>query len=341
MSSFNITNFTSITNDSKPKFTYKTRKDIQGNNEMLKANQQNEPILDIEKVASSNVKSQENTEKKNQGVPLPFILGHLISENELALATSYRKLNDVFDEFSELQQQNNKVSKKNEFKKFERNSDIGKRNQNRFTKESKNNRRNGKKRGGERKQKEIAERALKSKSINRGLLSRKAIVEAASSNKNHIQWNILKKNKEFIDDDEKMENHVSFNKNCNDEHENEIVYQKDIDSEQDNDSSEVEDWHEMLPILTSTPDNSTLVSQKMGEFVDSEASTNNEFHNDSSEEEDVIDAFTNSFPVHYEVGESTTPLALNKDYISIPPPKIDGVRRFILKPLSDDDDELF
>ncbi|CAG8456227.1 1250_t:CDS:2 [Funneliformis mosseae] len=311
MSSFNITNFTSTTNDFQPKFTYKKRKandnkiEVIQNDEMLEGNQQNEPMLDIGKDASSDLKLQENTEKKNQGVPSPFILGHIISENELALATSYRKLNDVFDEFSELQQQNNKVSKNTDFKKFERDSDIGKRNQNSFaTEESKNNRRrNNKKRGGGggRKQKEIAERALKSKSVNRGLLGKRVIVE------------------EF--------------------HDNEIANQKDIDSEQSNDSSEVEDWHDMLPILTSTPDNSTLVLQKMGEFVnrvDSEASTNNEFHNDTSEELDVQE--------NLEILDPTTPLALQrepKDQISIPPPKKDVIRRFILKPLSDDDDELF
>jgi|SRR6266542_2212544 len=174
------------------------------------------PSLNTEKQNQGLILSTSlNTEKQNQGlVPSPIILGHIISENELALASSHRKLNDVFDEFAELQQQNNKVSEKTSLKKFEKKSDVIKKNQNRRNKEEPENNRRGSSRKRKRKQKEIAERLLKSKSV---VFDK---VAGTSSDKNHIQRIILKNNKEEFGDDDKVnkkvENRVNFTKNCKD-----------------------------------------------------------------------------------------------------------------------------
>ncbi len=115
----------------------------------------------------------------------------------------------------------------------------------------------------------------------------------------------------------------------------------------------------MLPILTSTPSNSSsfpLVLQKKKEFVnsiDSESSTDNEFHNCSNEEdeEDVLSDNSretqkaNDVKKKENLGPSQdtiTPLLLQRqsnDYISpLPLPKKDGRRKFVLRQLSDDDD---
>jgi len=131
-----------------------------------------------------------------------FVIGHIISEKELELASSHRKLNDVFDEFSELQRQSNKVSGKSGFKKSEKKSDVKNNNQNRNLM---NNRRGNNRKhdgvcgsDGQRKQKEIAKRALKSKSINdineRTETSKKVLVADTPIDRNYTQRNKLKKN---------------------------------------------------------------------------------------------------------------------------------------------------
>jgi hypothetical protein len=143
-----------------------------------------------------------------------FVIGHIISENELALASpySYRELNDVFDEFLELQKQSNKVFGKSSIKKSEKNSDIKKNNQNKNV--NNNGRENSKKRDGgvggnsERNQREIAKRALKSKPTN-NINAEKS--EKISTDKNRIQRNVLKNNDEFNNKiDKKIGNRVSL-----------------------------------------------------------------------------------------------------------------------------------
>jgi hypothetical protein len=165
-------------------------------------------------VTSSDL--QEITENKNQGVISSFVIGHIISGNELALASpysSYRELNDVFDEFLELQKQSNKVFGKSNIKKSEKDSDVKKNNQNRNVKNN-NGRENNKKLGGgiggnnERNQREIAKRALKSKPTNNINVEKS---EKTSTDKNRIQRNILKNNEKFNNKvDKKIGERVSF-----------------------------------------------------------------------------------------------------------------------------------
>ena len=132
----------------------------------------------------------------DQGVISSFIIGHIISEKELALASPYRKLNDVFDEFSELQQQNNKVSGRSGLKKIEKKSESKTYHQNRNNRRENDRKVGGVVGNGERKR-EIAKRALRSKPINElQMETNKKAVAVDNTDKNCIQRNKLKKDSE-------------------------------------------------------------------------------------------------------------------------------------------------
>jgi len=142
------------------------------------------------------VTSSDLRESTDQGVISSFIIGRIISEKELALASPYRKLNDVFDEFLELQQQNNKVSGRFGLKKLEKKSEL------KTNHKSRNNRRDNNRKingvvGNDERKREIAKRALRPKPINELYTeTNKKMVAVDNSDKNCIQRNKLKKDNE-------------------------------------------------------------------------------------------------------------------------------------------------
>ncbi|CAB5170366.1 hypothetical protein RhiirA5_450889 [Rhizophagus irregularis] len=345
-----------------PKYTYKRNPKISNKaankqNELMRLNDEklNDDATSI--TNKNTVTSSDFTEKQNQGVISSFVIGHIISENELALASpySYRELNDVFDEFLELQKQSNKVFGKSSIKKSEKNSDIKKNNQNKNV--NNNGRENSKKRDGgvggnsERNQREIAKRALKSKPTN-NINAEKS--EKISTDKNRIQRNVLKNNDEFNNKiDKKIGNRRI-----------DIVNQDDINFEKYN--NEFEDWHNMYPILTSTPNSS----------INFETNTITKFHNNSNvEDDDMGDILPDSYSFPKNGGRNSpkenlstfkhdqlqqsqlfnaVPKTNGKEEKEIRYPsqdtntelslqsyaERDEIRRFVFKQLSDDDNEL-
>lgn len=144
-----------------------------------------------------------------------------------------------------------------------------------------------------------------------------------------------------------------------------IVNQDDDINFEKYNNDEVEDWHNMYPILTSTPNSS----------INFEANTINEFHNNSNVEDDMGDILPDSysFPknggrnspkenlstfkrdqlqqsqlfnavpktngkeekeIRYLSQDTNTELSL-QSYV-----EKDEIRRFVFKQLSDDDNEL-
>ncbi|GBB86598.1 hypothetical protein RclHR1_00130039 [Rhizophagus clarus] len=340
-----------------PKYTYKKRDPRISNkaaNKQLRFNDEKDtqitPFFSILSDKQKELKNDDDTssttnkntvtlsdsqEKQNQGVISSFVIGHIISENELALESPYspyRELNDVFDEFLELQRQSNKIFGKSSIKKTEKNSDVKKNSLNRNVKNN-NGRENKKKLGssiggnGERNQTEIAKRALKSKPTN----VEKS--ERTPADKNRIQRNVLKNNEEFYNKiDTKIEKR-----------------RIDIDNQYDikYNNDEIEDWHNMYPILTSTPNSS----------INFEANIITEFHNSSNEEDDIGDILPDSFSknggqnppkenlstfneVDSKEKKETWYSSQDTTNMELSYPEKDEIRRFVFKQLSNDDDEL-
>ncbi|CAB4427653.1 unnamed protein product [Rhizophagus irregularis] len=312
-----------------PKYTYKRNPKISNKaankqNELMRLNDEklNDDATSI--TNKNTVTSSDFTEKQNQGVISSFVIGHIISENELALASpySYRELNDVFDEFLELQKQSNKVFGKSSIKKSEKNSDIKKNNQN--------------------------------KNVNNNGRENSKNVMVISTDKNRIQRNVLKNNDEFNNKiDKKIGNRRI-----------DIVNQDDINFEKYN--NEFEDWHNMYPILTSTPNSS----------INFETNTITKFHNNSNvEDDDMGDILPDSYSFPKNGGRNSPKENLStfkhdqlqQSQLFNAVPKTNGneekeirypsqdtntelslqsyaerdeIRRFVFKQLSDDDNEL-
>ncbi|CAG8716045.1 4087_t:CDS:2 [Gigaspora rosea] len=224
MSSFNISRFTSTS--SRPKYTFKKVTSSKIN--FIDENEENRTKTvgdNVERVDSFNdiVDMIQNSEQKHEGST--FILGQIISQNELALAQSNTKY-DIFDEFLELGIRNRSVNKSKNDGKIKKRRGVGADNNNTIVASDKNS-----------KKQEVENDDVKNR-----------------------DKDVLQKNKDL----EKDEKRVDF-KIYDDTNELIVNSATDPGElqEQDylNDTHISEDWRDMNPIMTSTPVKVTIDSQ--------------------------------------------------------------------------------
>ncbi|CAG8656508.1 13605_t:CDS:2 [Dentiscutata erythropus] len=244
MSSFNISRFTSM--GSRPKYTFK--KGTSSKKNLPDANEENSAKAvgnDVERDSfNDTVDTIQSSEQKHEGST--FILGQIISQNELALAQSNTKY-DIFDEFLELGIKSKSVSKTKNDVKIKKKRGVDADNDNTIVASDKNSKK--------REAKETTRRALKDKSNKKDNGTnqiKEVVIRSNLVTEKNLDKDVLQKNK-GLEKDEKRVDFKIYDDNS------ELIVSSatepvwDIPISLDNIASNHFHWRDMKPIMTSTP----------------------------------------------------------------------------------------
>ncbi|CAG8453439.1 4428_t:CDS:2 [Cetraspora pellucida] len=315
MSSFNISRFTSM--GSRPKYTFKKVTSskisfLDANDEVNEENSAKAVEDKVDRVDFFNdvANTVPSSEEKQEGSA--FILGQIISQNELALAQSNTKY-DIFDEFLELGISKSVNKTKDEVKiKKRRGVNVDATNEN-------NN--NAKKRGVENDdvvRKEITRRALKDKSNKKNDGTNKTnevVVRSALISEKNRDKDVLRVDFKIHEDN------------------SELIVNPAVEPG--------EDWRDMKPIMTSTPvktdedsqphtNNASSASlEEIGNILPSD--------DDAEDSQKQVEQPTRSHESEGDLSPDPLTLPMRPEDRRLPPPPKGGyqiIKRILDKPLT-------